>query len=56
MAKKQYAVPNKLFVDELTPPYMALLCVCDGFTLQSRNRAWDPPCSVEMYLLVEDSI
>ena len=35
---------------------MALLWVCDGFTLHSKNRACDPPCSVEMYLLVDESI
>ncbi len=29
---------------------MALLCVCEGLTLQRRNRACEPPCSVEMYL------
>jgi len=34
----------------LLTPYIALLCVCEGLTLHKRNLAWEPPCSVEMYL------
>ena len=36
-------------INLLTDPYIALLCVCDGFTLHRRNLAWEPPCSVLIY-------
>ena len=40
----------KITIILLTPPNIALLCVCDGLTLHNKNLAWDPPCSVTIYL------